>query len=150
MIAQEIFGRPYLTIFGIKATTIVWILIAIFLGLVFSMVMWPSLWRKIYHQEIKSNADKKNKATVDTEPKHSWIKSFRFIPWQLAVIIIIIAVAFFIAGSFLGFSTSYEKFINEDSSCVTAPCQSFDINCPTCECKLCPNDVRVTIPMPGG
>jgi hypothetical protein len=57
--AQEIIGRPFITILGIKATTIVWVLLAIFLGIIFSMVMWPSAWRAMY-KRIKDEEEKKN------------------------------------------------------------------------------------------
>lgn len=145
MIAQELIGRPYLTILGIKATTIIWILIAIFLGLIFTMTMWPAIWRRIYQKkEIKKGK------MVDIAPKEPLTKPFKFIPWQLAVIIIIIAVSFFLAGTFLGFNTAFDKMTIEDASCSIAPCQSFDINCPACTCQLCQNNVRITVPIPGG
>jgi len=57
MIAQELIGRPYITLFGIKLTSVVWILIAIVLGFIFSMVAWPGWWRALYKRirEKKKN-----------------------------------------------------------------------------------------------
>jgi hypothetical protein len=48
MIAQEILGRPHLVIFGIKATTVVWIFIALGLGFIFSMFAWPCWWKNFF------------------------------------------------------------------------------------------------------
>jgi hypothetical protein len=135
MIAQEIVGRPYLMLFGIKATTIVWVFIAIFLGLIFSMTMWPGFWRKIYAPKQKQNID-----------NVKWYQTFKFIPWQLALILIFIAVFAFIAGTFIGFSTSLEV-MQGSKGCDPLPCDVINLKCPLCYCETCGSTVRITIPV---
>jgi len=137
VLAQEIIGRPFITIMGIKATTIVWVLIAIFLGLIFSMTMWPSFWKKYLHKPSK---DEKQ------DPK--WYHSYRFIPWQIALIIVIIAIFGFLAGTFVGFSVAIDN-VPGQPNCNPAPCSAANIDCPNCMCEVCGNSFRVTIPAGG-
>jgi hypothetical protein len=141
VIAQELIGRPYLIIYGIKATTMVWILIALFLGLIFSMTLWPGLWRKIYHYHKQEKPPKE---------KVKWHETFKFIPWQLALIVIIIAIFSFIAGSFLGFTMAFDNVVKVETGCQTTPCSSFNFTCPNCICSLCSNALKVTIPLGTG
>ena len=138
--AQEIIGRPFITILGIKATTMVWVLIAVFLGLIFTMTIWPNFWKRYLH---KPNKDDKS------APK--WFHAYRFIPWQIAVMIMIIAVFGFLAGTFVGFSVAIENApaVNAVSSCIPMPCSAVNLKCPNCHCEVCGDSLRVTIPAGG-
>jgi hypothetical protein len=79
-------------------------------------------------------------------------KNIWWIPWQLAVMFIIIALFAFWAGTFVGFSVAIENTptnVAQVSSCSPLPCSVVNLSCPNCRCETCGDSLRVTIPAGG-
>lgn len=136
VLAQEIIGRPYLMLFGVKVTTIVWILIAVFLALVFSRVAFPHWWRRFYKASNK-------KATYKDDI-------------VLSVSIIAVVIIALLLGSILGFNAAYSNLSEHLSDnntctigCTETPCENLGIACEDCICNLCDQSIKVTIPTGG-
>jgi len=89
-------------LFGFPARVIVWILIAFFLGLIFSMMQWPSFWRRLFDKQHKLNLatridDKKaleEKAQLSARRARKVVRALLII---VAVIIFLVTL-FYIVG----------------------------------------------------
>jgi MFS superfamily sulfate permease-like transporter len=144
---------PAVLIFGIKARTIIWFLIAIVLGLIFSMVMWPQWWRKYYQKKKDARESALKKGLV---PKVAQ-KTFNI--WLLIAIILVL-ICGIIIGSMLGFKQAVDHIPQpvlatsciEYNQCSQINCSELMTSgCPGCVCSYCgdPNyngAVRIEIP----
>lgn len=135
VIAQELIGRPYIEIFGIKATTIVWILIAIMLGLIWTMTAYPGWWRQFFSK----NKDKRQKFFADWYRRKAWV---------LVLIVMVSMLLCYLAGTVVGFDTAMNTFM-EKGGCEKISCSDLypAVDCSYCECSLCGDSVNIEIPV---
>lgn len=148
---------PPVMILGIKAKTIIWFFIAVVLGLIFSMVMWPQWWRKHY-QKKKEEALKKEALKKGTKIE---LPKKKFNIWFLIAIILILLCGIII-GSMLGFKQAVDHIPQpvlatsciEYNQCSQINCSELmTAGCPGCVCSYCGDPkyngaVRIEIPYP--
>jgi len=132
-------------IFGIKIKTILWFLIAVVLGLIFSMTMWPKWWRKFYE---KKRLKRIAKLRQTSQPK----KKHKFAPKIAAALIILICLTtVFLIGTEVGFKKAVENMPSPpacpEHNCSPIKCEDLHINCPICRCFLCSEFVKIQIPI---
>jgi uncharacterized membrane protein YjgN (DUF898 family) len=128
------------------------LLIALVLGLIFSMVMWPQWWRR-YYQKRHDVALKKGKVKLESK------KTFNI--WLLIAMILILLCGVII-GSMLGFKQAIDHIPQpvlatsciEYNQCSQIDCsQLMTTGCPGCVCSYCGDPkyngaVRIEIPYP--
>jgi Ca2+/H+ antiporter len=92
--------REYgILVFGFPMRVILWILIAMFLGLIFSMLQWPTFWRKMFDRKHKENIEARKQSTEDKAKKaaeHSK-KVAVILLWVVGIAIALLAI-FYAAG----------------------------------------------------
>jgi len=135
VIAQELVGRPYIEFFGIKGTTIVWILIALVLGLIWTMTAYPEWWKNFYSKD----KDKKHKYFSN------WFKN-KF--WIILAMIVGLVALIFLVGTIVGFDTAMNSLMAKEG-CQKIQCSDLgpSVDCPYCECLLCGDIVNIEIPV---
>ena len=123
---------------GIKLKTLIWIGIAIVLGLIFSMTLWPGWWRMYFkkkkeREELKEKLGKKTKKTP---------------PIVIIFLVFLLMIIAFFVGSMFGFDRAVQSApYCQDERCLPLDCAQIEIqNCPGCTCELCGNIVRIEIP----
>jgi hypothetical protein len=128
----------YSILFGLKiAHTFLRILIAIGFGLIFSVFMWPHVWKKIY-QKRAAKKQQSLDAKRELKPKRKLD-----IPLPYTLLILALIVLAFILGTIVSFDTSYKNIDNIIASqpkCDIIPCSYININCgvnESCECQTC-------------
>jgi formate hydrogenlyase subunit 3/multisubunit Na+/H+ antiporter MnhD subunit len=130
----------YPVIFGIKARTIVFFIMGIFLFLIFTMFAWPRIWMKIYKKERENKYDLKKKS----KPK--------FKTGMLIVLAVVILFMVFFLGTLFGFDRAIKSIPQKpclELTCAEFNCSEVGITCSTCLCEYCGNYVRLSLPTKG-
>jgi len=146
---------PVPILFGIKVKTIIWMIVAVVLGLIFSMTMWPEKWRTYYQK--RKEAEKLRLA----KEKKTGKKVRRKVNVFLMIAMLLILLLGIILGSMLGFRSAIDNLpqsVLAQNCVVCDDCQNIDCadiistDCPGCVCSYCnylgDGAVRIDIPMP--
>lgn len=135
--------RTPIFLFGfIPIRTIVLVLIAIFFGLVFTMVAWPSWWRRYFDK-------KKEAAKMKGQKQKSGISIF-----GLAAVLILVLLTGMVVGSIMGFRSAVNNLPtscpNPNEGCYVIDCSDINISgssCPGCECLFCGTSIDIKVPV---
>jgi len=92
--------RAYnILLFGFPVRVLVWILIAFFLGLVFSMLQWPEFWRRFFHKQHAKNLElRKEERNKLVEEKTA--KSVDRVKKTMRILLLIVSIALVLLGIF--------------------------------------------------
>ena len=86
-------------IFGFPAKVLVWMLIAFFLGLIFSMFQYPEFWRKVFHGQHQRELKARQMTPQEKAEKHAlaWKKTTKILIVVIGVILLLIGI-FYLVG----------------------------------------------------
>ncbi len=127
-------------VFGVNVKTVIWFCIALVLGLIFSMTMWPKWWRRFYEKKrLKRIANLKKKPEPKKQSK-----------W-LFFIFIVLLIAVFLVGTEIGFERAVRNMPSPPAcpeyNCSPIDCEDLNIyNCVVCRCFLCDGYVKIEVP----
>jgi len=94
-------------LFGFPVRVLIWILIAFFLGLVFSMLQWPEFWRRFFHKQHAKNLElrkdeknKLNKLELNKLVEEKAAKSVHRVKAVMRILLLIVSIALVLLGIF--------------------------------------------------
>jgi hypothetical protein len=80
---------------GFPARVLVWILIAFFLGLIFSMLQWPSFWRRCFDKQHKKSVELRQNVAEERAKQSKHIA--KVLLWATGIILLLLAL-FYLVG----------------------------------------------------
>lgn len=85
---------------GFPVRVLIWILIAFFLGLIFSMLQWPSFWRRFFDKQHKKNVElrKVDKETLIEQRTKQSKRLVKILLWIVGILLFLLAL-FYLVGS---------------------------------------------------